>query len=265
MLSLGRRVSMMGVLLVAPLFLLLPLGVVGCAEEVKAVPADQQRKDEDLKDFQDFTAARDLWFEMTASQGEIGPSAEFPHVFIVIMDWKVHDKQTLVAAAADGTSSLYISPGAKVLGGYSAKELAKAVIAEAEKVLALAQKVSEHPLPPPGEVRFYIRTHNGLHMISDSFDDLSADKGKTLPLFVAANKVMSVHLDTIDVESVPFYRKQAASTVQWQPGQAHCSVAGFSMVVFMASPCSVPMGPVWCRQHRAGTACRTEKPGCWTG
>jgi hypothetical protein len=144
---------------------------------------------------------------MTASQAKISSSAEFPHVFIVIMDWRIENKQTLIAAAADGTSSLYISPGSKVLGGYSAKEEAKAVITAAEKILTLAKKVSDHPLPPPGEVRFYIRTHSGLYMISDSFADLRENKGKTLQLFVAANKVMTVHLDTIDAESKPFYRK----------------------------------------------------------
>jgi hypothetical protein len=73
-------------------------------------------------DFADFTAGRELWFKMTASQAKISPSAEFPHVFIVIIDWRIENKQTLVAAAADGTSTLYISPGSKVLGGYSAKE-----------------------------------------------------------------------------------------------------------------------------------------------
>jgi len=158
-------------------------------------------------DFADFTAGRELWFKMTASQAKISRSAEFPHVFNVIMDWRIENKQTLVAAAADGASSLYISPGSKVLGGYSAKEEAKAVITAAEKILALAKNVSEHPLPPPGEVRFYIRTHSGLFMISNSFSDLSENKGKTLQLFVAANKVMTVHLDTIDAESKPFYRK----------------------------------------------------------
>jgi hypothetical protein len=211
MMSIGRRTGILGVILVAPLFLLLPLGLVGCAEESKVVPADKQGTDEDVKDFQDFTAGRELWFKMTASQGEVSPSAEFPHVFIVIMDWRIKDKKTLAVAAADGTSSLYISPGPKVLGGHSAKEKAKAVITAAENILALAEKVSEHPLPPPGEVRFYIRTYSGLYMISDSYADLSKNKGKTLQLFIAANKVMTVHLDSIDVESVPFYRKQAAS------------------------------------------------------
>jgi len=143
-----------------PPFLIPPLVLVGYAEEPKVAPADRQSTDEDLKDFQDFTAARGFWFKTTASQGEISPSAEFQHVFIVIMDWPINGKQTLVLAAADGTSSLCISPGPKVLGGHSAKEEAKAVIAEAEKILALAQKVSEHPLSPPGEVRFYIRTYS---------------------------------------------------------------------------------------------------------
>jgi hypothetical protein len=128
-------------------------------------------------------------------------------VFIVIMDWRIENKQTPVAAAANGMSSLYISPGSKALGGYSAKEEAKAVITAAEKILALAKKAHEHPLPPPGEVRFYIRTHSGLYMISNSFADLSENKGKTLQLFVAANKGMTVHLDTIDAGSKPFYRK----------------------------------------------------------
>jgi tetratricopeptide (TPR) repeat protein len=216
MMSLGRRIGMMGVLLIAHLFLIPPLVLVGYAEELKVAPADRQSTDEDLKDFQDFTAAREFWFETTASQGEVSPSAEFPHVFIVIMDWPINGKQTLVLAAAEGTSSLYISPGPKVLGGHSAKKEAKAVITEAEKILALAQKVSEHPLPPPGEVRFYIRTYSGLHTISDSYADLSANKGKTLQLFIAANKVMTAHLDSIDVESVPFYRKQAASNPAFQ-------------------------------------------------
>jgi hypothetical protein len=81
-------------------------------------------------DFADFTAGRELWFKLTASQAKISPSAEFPHVFIVIMDWRIMNKQTPVAAAADGTSSLYLSPGSKVLGGYSAKEEAKAVITQ---------------------------------------------------------------------------------------------------------------------------------------
>lgn len=214
--SLGRRIGLMGVFLIAHLFLMPPLVLVGYAEELKVAPADRQSTDEDLKDFQDFTAAREYWFKTTASQGEISPSAEFPHVFIVIMDWPINGKQTLVLAAADGTSSLYISPGPKVLGGHSAKKEAKAVIAEAEKILAFAHKVSEHPLPPPGEVRFYIRTYSGLYAISDSYADLSANKGKTLPLFIAANKVMTAHLDSIDVESVPFYRKQAATNPAFQ-------------------------------------------------
>jgi hypothetical protein len=77
---------------------------------------------------------------MTASQAKISPSVESPHVFIVIMDWRIMNKQTLVAAAADGTSSLYISPGSKVLGGYSAKEEAKAVITAAEKFLHWQRK-----------------------------------------------------------------------------------------------------------------------------
>jgi hypothetical protein len=44
-------------------------------------------------------------------------------------------------------------------------------------------------------------------MISDSFADLSEYKGKRLQVFVAASKAMTVHHDTIDAESKPFYRK----------------------------------------------------------
>jgi hypothetical protein len=179
-------------------FWMLPLWMAGCANEPKGLPAHEQSAD---KDFEDFKDGRELWFTMTASQGDISPSAEFPHVFAVIMDCRINDRQTLVASAADGTSSLYISPGPKILGGYSAKEKAKAVITEAEKILDLAQKVSEHPLPPPGEVRFYIRTYSVLYMISDTARGLLNNQGMTLPLFIAANKVMTVHLDTIDERS----------------------------------------------------------------
>jgi len=59
----------------------------------------------------------------------------------------------------------------------------------------------------------------------------------------------------------PLRNGLSACTVQWQPGQAHCSVAGLSRVVVMDCPCSVPLEPVWCRQRLGGTACRTDKQG----
>jgi hypothetical protein len=68
MMNLGRRIGMMGVLLIAHLFLIPPLVLVGYAEEPKVASAERQSTDEDLKDFQDFTAAREFWFKTTASQ-----------------------------------------------------------------------------------------------------------------------------------------------------------------------------------------------------
>ncbi len=107
----------------------------------------------------------------------------------------------LIAVVSDGTSSLYISPGSRVLGGYSAKEQALSVIRTAEKLYHIAERVSTHPLPPSDEVSFYIRAYNGLFMLRDKQYDLLNRRGNTLQLFEALNEVMSIHLDLIETGS----------------------------------------------------------------
>ena len=58
-------------------------------------------------------------------------------------------------------------------------------------------------MPPSDEVNFYIRTYDGLFVLRDKQSDLLNGRGKALQLFIALNKVMSIHLDTIDSEQSP--------------------------------------------------------------
>lgn len=155
-------------------------------------------RNEDEEDFQAFLTARKFWLTLSPEQYNLSPSAQGPQVFAVIMDWRIKNKQVMVAAAEDGTSSLYISPGSKILGGYSAKNEAMAVVAAAERLLPLANQVRDHPLPPAGEIRFYIRTPKGVLMIGDQESDLMQEKGRTVELFVATNKLMSALFRMID-------------------------------------------------------------------
>jgi len=91
-------------------------------EAVTRAVASISSLDERNSDREEFMRLREIWFEITPHEAGITASPQFPNVFSVIMDWRIHDKQVLVGVASDGTSSLYISPGPRVLGGYSAKD-----------------------------------------------------------------------------------------------------------------------------------------------
>lgn len=160
------------------------------------------------RDLEEFMFMREFWFQMKPHEVQIAPTAEFPKVFSVIMDWPIQSKsseviQVLVGAVADGTSSLYICSGPTVLGGHSAKEQAQAAIKAAEGIYQSAEPVTSHPLPPTDEVYFYIRTYNDLLVLRDKQSDLLNGRGNTFQLFVEMNKIISTHLDTIEKEPEP--------------------------------------------------------------
>lgn len=168
------------------------------------LPSPAERK----KDFEEFMRLRDFWFDVKPSEVGVSPSADHPKIFSVIMDWPLKYQtaglvRVMVGAVADGTSSLYISPGPRVLGGLSASRQAQNVICSAETLLEGADQVDGHPMPPPGHVYFYIRTYDHLFRVQDKLSDLMNGRGNTLQLFDAANMLMADHLDSIDAKYQP--------------------------------------------------------------
>lgn len=177
----------------------------GAISEVKSSILTPEERERDLKEFM---VLREFWFSVKPSEANIKPSAELPNIFSVIMDWPIQSNsngvvQVMVGAVSDGTSSLYISPGSKVLGGYSAKDQALSAIREIEKIYNSSESTTVNPLPPSDEIYFYIRSYNGLFVLREKQSDLLNGRGNALRLFEAMNRIMTIHLDTIDSEMEP--------------------------------------------------------------
>lgn len=134
---------------------------------------------------------REFWFSVSPDAASIRPKGEPSNVFCVIMDWPVGKVQCTVIAAADGTSSVYTSRGVAILGGLAATAAAQRVAAEATTILGESQAAIEHPFPPEGIVRFYIRTYDDLRMIEESAAALQSGAGRHAALFLAMNELMT--------------------------------------------------------------------------
>ena len=102
---------------------------------------------------------------LTSSAEELGLSREDEEAKVwgvlmeVAFDWGV----ATVVSVRDGTASLYMSTGGGILGGYSAQQEAKRFVAEAEKHLAGMKTTKSFPYPQVGQVKFYVRTREGVY------------------------------------------------------------------------------------------------------
>lgn len=174
------------------------------AEGQSHIPTPEERE----TDLKEFMGLRQFWFSVKPSEANIKPSAEFPNIFSIIMDWPIQRRtngivRVMVGALSDGSSSLYITPGSQVFGGYSARDEALLAIKETEQIYPSAKSTTATPLPPPDQIYFYMRSYKGLFVLREKQSDLLHRRGKALPLFEAMNRIMTIHLDSIEREMKP--------------------------------------------------------------
>jgi hypothetical protein len=92
------------------------------------------------------------------------------------------------------TTSLYFSNGGGVIGAgehNAVRAAAEHLLSSAEEHLDGFTAVAAMPLPPLGQVRFYIRTFNGTLSAEANEDDLGEGRHKLSPVFHAAHPVSS--------------------------------------------------------------------------
>ena len=150
-----------------------------------AVPA------EEISDAEFVRRMRQFFFDVTPEQANIKPTDEHRMVFCVVMDWPFRGVKSTLASLSDGTASLYVDKGVKIIGGYAAAKSAKAFVHESERNLMYSVLTDDHPYPSTDKVRFYIRTFTELRVIEEPVSLLLTEKSKFNLLFAAANQVIS--------------------------------------------------------------------------
>lgn len=89
-------------------------------------------------------------------------------VHVVLMDWHIEKGTATVAAAADGSASLYLSLGGGYIGGSekvaSIRDAALHAINVASSLRLHFDRTETSPLPSLGDVTFYLNTGSGVRV-----------------------------------------------------------------------------------------------------
>ena len=108
---------------------------------------------------------RDRAFSMTPTDLRLAPSSARPHVFCAVMETGYEEGVATLVAVADGSVSLYFSKGGGVIGGgghESVRGAATAFLDAAEVFLPRFEGATDTRMPSVGQVRFYLRTFEGI-------------------------------------------------------------------------------------------------------
>jgi len=145
-----------------------------------------------------FSRMREFFFSMTPAEAEVSPSKSIPHVYGIAMDMPIDGQLATVTALADGTSSLYLSNGYIIAGGYAAKDAAQRYVEVAERFLGQAISSTQHPRPRSDEVFFYIRTYDSLFVIRESLPNVLSRRSPYTEIYDAADQVIGQLFDAVE-------------------------------------------------------------------
>ena len=127
------------------------------------------------------------------SQMSRKPTAEYPHVDGIIMDWPIQDTTLSLMASNAGDGSIYTTGNFGVIGGIkydNVRTEAKRFVKLGEKYYSDATPTKEYPYPGKGHVRFYLMCYDGVRMIDVDANSLSGANAKYSDLFAEAQRMI---------------------------------------------------------------------------
>jgi hypothetical protein len=130
---------------------------------------------------------------LTSPPEEVGLSGEDAKakVWGVLMDVSTPAGSATLVSLRDGTASLYTNTGGGILGGYAAREEAKAFVTAAEESLTHMSPTKSFEYPAPGRVKFYVLTRDGVFTAEATWEELLGKEHELSPLFGASHEVLT--------------------------------------------------------------------------
>jgi hypothetical protein len=130
---------------------------------------------------------------------KLTPTPGRPHVWGVLMETGYEQAAASLVAFADGTTSLYLSNGGGVIGAgehAAVRQASEGLLSAAESHVGRFAPVPDTALPPPGRVRFVIRTFNGTLGAEVAEADLGGGAHPLSAVFFAAHGVITAIRET---------------------------------------------------------------------
>ena len=113
----------------------------------------------------------------------------------ILMDWPTGDRTATTAAFADGTVSIYISNGGGFLGGgqkyASVRKAGENMLALAREFQPQMHATKDYPLPPQGQVNFYLVTNSGVFTISAPESECKTRTHPLTRLYFAGQEIIT--------------------------------------------------------------------------
>jgi hypothetical protein len=133
---------------------------------------------------------------LTSSPSDWGlkPTAEYPRVYGVLMDWPIDPGTVSVVSLSTGDASIYTTGSFGVIGGIAHKSVRKAAqnfVKDAENHYAESTPTTEYPYPQPGRIRFYLVCYDGVRMIDADLETARSGADKCSDLYGAGQAVIT--------------------------------------------------------------------------
>jgi hypothetical protein len=137
---------------------------------------------------------RRMTLTMPPKEVGISPSAEFPRVYGILVDYHLDEWTATVFSASDGAASLYTTSTFGIIGGQGHKSVratAKKFVKAADSFYDAATPTTEYPYPASDRVRFYLLTFDGVRVIDTDLASINNGTGKYSKLFGLAQDVLT--------------------------------------------------------------------------
>ena len=118
---------------------------------------------------------RQMMLSTTAAKANASPTAEFPRVYGVLIDWPIGEQTATIFSSSSGAASLYTTSTFGIIGGEgheTVRVAAVALVRIAEQFFDSATPTVEFPYPAAGRVRFYLLTFEGVRVIDTDFPSI---------------------------------------------------------------------------------------------
>ncbi len=141
-----------------------------------------------------YTRLRATALGLNPSEVGLAATDELPRAVAVVMDTVYPAGAATLVAIADGTTSLYVSPGGGTIGAGQHPAVAAAthqLLALAEATLDDMPAARDDHLPPTNSTTIRVLTYAGPYAITAPEKDFGRNRHSLSPLFHAAQEVIT--------------------------------------------------------------------------
>jgi hypothetical protein len=137
---------------------------------------------------------RQIMLSTPAAKFGVGPTAEFPRVYGVLIDWPIGEQVATIFSTSSGAASLYTTSTFGIIGGEAHEAVRTAamnLVRAADQFFDSATPTAEFAYPTADRVRFFLLTFEGVRVIDTDFASIENQTSRYFEFFDLAQGVLT--------------------------------------------------------------------------